>query len=364
MNGGKLNIRLLRLKYRLDRTFKRLAGRQTYLQMSSLTGFYGNIWEEAARALSAEFNEIAHGYWEVANGANRTFINNYMVQIDDPVILNVAGNKALCYRIIRDKGLPVPDHAGYTLNELEKAEDFIRRFDAGYFVIKPSTGTSGARGITTHIESFKECVRASVLASLFSDEILIERLIPGESYRLLVLDGEMILASRRTGVWVEGDGSSTVMGLLQKEQGRGAPAGRVRYTDSDRDLIATLSGQGLTPSSVIEKGGKALAKSVKGRAGGYSEVRTAYDEDATKLICAGLKKEAERAAAALNSRFAGIDIVTMNPSLPLAESRGAIVEVNTTPGLHHHYNLSGNGPSAQPAVQVLKYLLRAKNAAS
>lgn len=358
MNGGKLNIRLLRLKYRFDRGLKKLAGRQTYLQMSSLAGFYRKVWEEAARELSAEFSEIAHGYWEVSKGGKRTFINNYVVQIDDPVILNVAGNKALSYRIIRDSGLPVPDHACYTLNGIEKAGDFIKRFDAGYFVIKPSTGTSGARGITTHLEGFKECVRASVLASLFSDDILIERLIPGESYRLLVLDGEMILASRRKGVWVEGDGASTVMGLVQEELRRGAADGAARCTDSDRDLIATLRVQGLTPSSVVEKGRKVLAKSVKDRSGEYSEVRTAYDEDATGLICAGLKKEAERAAMALNSRFAGIDIVTMDPSKPLAEGRGAVVEVNTTPGLHHHYNLSGNGPTQRPAVKVLRYLLR------
>lgn len=359
MNNGNLNIRLLRLKYRFDRSLKKLTGRQTCLQMSSLTGFYRKVWAEAARELSAEFSEIAHGYWKVAKGDSTTFINNYVVQIDDPVILNVAGNKALSYRIIRDSGLPVPDHACYTLNRLEKAGEFIKRFDAGYFVIKPSTGTSGARGITTHLDGFKECVRASVLASLFSDEILIERLIPGESYRLLVLDGEMILASRRKGVWVEGDGTSTVMRLVREGLGRSG----ARCTDSDRDLIATLGGQGLAPSSVIEKGRKVLAKSVKDRAGEYSEVRTAYDEDATGLICAGLKNEAERAAMALNSRFAGIDIVTMDPSQPLAGGRGAIVEVNTTPGLHHHYNLSGDGPTERPAVKVLKYLLRAKNAA-
>jgi cyanophycin synthetase len=61
----------------------------------------------------------------------------------------------------------------------------------------------------------------------------------------------------------------------------------------------------------------------------------------------------------MNSGFAGIDIITLDPSVPLSESGGVINEVNTTPGLHHHYN-HANADSSGPAVDVLKCLLRSR----
>ena len=51
-----------------------------------------------------------------------------------------------------------------------------------------------------------------------------------------------------------------------------------------------------------------------------------------------------------------IDIITFNPGISLESSGGVINEINTTPGLHHHYNLL-NDHGTPPAVPVLKYLL-------
>lgn len=349
--SGNINISLLKLRYRLGRTLRKLAGREKYVHMTSLTGFYKRVWEEAAREIAANFTEIAEGYWKIEKGPCETFINNYVVPIDDPVVLNVAGNKSLSYRLLEEKGLPVPANSSFNIREMEVAERFMARHAGSYFVIKPSNGTSGARGITTHVRTREECLKASVLASLFSEEIIIERLIPGESYRLLVLDGRMILASKRKGLWLEGDGRSDVIALLDR--------GGIKTCGNDRDMDATLKAQGLTPGSIAEKGRRFLTKSLKNT--NFSEFRTVYDEDATRLIGPCLRQEAQLAAEALGSRFAGVDIVTTDPSVPLSKSKGAIVEINTTPGLHHHYNLSGYKPAVSPAVLVLNYLLDLKH---
>lgn len=352
-------LRTLRLRYRLGKSWDRLVGRESGLDMSTMTDFYKRTWSEAARELGAGFTEVAEGLWKVSTPERTTLINNYVVQIDDPVVLNIAGNKSICYRILKGAGLTVPENLTYTVDTIEAAEDFVLARKGSCFVVKPSAGTSGGRGITTHLKTFKECLRASVLASLYSRELIIERLVPGESFRLLVLDGQMILASRRTGLWITGNGTSTAKELAGKAAKSGA-APDAPVTEEDRDLEATLAAQGLAAGSVLRAGESVLAKSVKGRTGRYVEVRTAYDEDATGLICPELKKEAESAAAAMGTRFAGIDIVTIDPSVPLKRSGGAIVEVNTTPGLHHHYNLN-NTPAgthgSSPAVRVLGYLL-------
>ena len=91
---------------------------------------------------------------------------------------------------------------------------------------------------------------------------------------------------------------------------------------------------------------------------GTSEVRTTYDEDVTGRIGYGLKEQAVRAAHSIRSRFAGVDIITKDLAIPLEESGGVINEINTTPGLHNHYHLSGGMENhSPPAVPVLRYLL-------
>jgi D-alanine-D-alanine ligase-like ATP-grasp enzyme len=85
-------------------------------------------------------------------------------------------------------------------------------------------------------------------------------------------------------------------------------------------------------------------------------VRTVYDQSVTHLICKDIRERAERVARLLNSRFAGIDVITLDPALPLEESGGVINEINTNPGLHHHY-VCGDEDST-PALSVLSYLLK------
>jgi cyanophycin synthetase len=234
----------------------------------------------------------------------------------------------------------------------------MKKHAGSFFVVKPSQGTSGSRGITTSISTLRECRAAAALASLYGEEIIIERQIPGESYRLLVLNGKMIHATRRRGARVVGDGESTVSQLIGREnEKRRKAAGRPEIA-CDHDLRFTLQAQGLAEASVIPKEQEVLVKSCDLRRAGKNELRTVFNEDVTGLVCADLRETAVRAAEALNSRFAGIDIITLDPMVPLKECGGVINEVNTTPGLHHHYNLI-NGNGSAPAVEVLRYLLSA-----
>jgi cyanophycin synthetase len=57
----------------------------------------------------------------------------------------------------------------------------------------------------------------------------------------------------------------------------------------------------------------------------------------------------------IGSRFAGVDILTNDPSVPLAKSRGVFLELNTTPGIHHHY-IAPEGGSPPVAVAVLRHI--------
>lgn len=354
MHPIQLPFSLLSFGWRLEIRRQRLLGTTTIRDMSELIGFYERMWADAARILSARMTEIDRGLWRIDRGSCSTLIHNYIVPIDDPVTLHIAGDKALCHRILMGEGLRIPEHEVYTLTSFGTAEAFLSRHPGSYFVVKPAAGTSGARGVTTHVASVAECRRASVLSALYCDRILIERWVPGESYRLLFLDGEMIHASRRRGHRVVGDGRSTIGHLLgdaRLERGF-APA-----DPAARDVLGTLESQGLRPDSVPEPGRDVLVRSASRPLGRRVEVRTVFDDEATPQIGPALRAQTAAAVKAIGSHFAGVDLITTDPSRPLEETGGVIIEINTTPGLHHHYNLIGGQSAVPPAVRVLTRLL-------
>ena len=323
---------------------------------------YKEIWENAAMELNAGFIELAEGVWEVRYGDRETRLNNHLVQLDDPVVSSLAAKKDFCYSMLEKNGLPIPEHLTFRFDDLSKVKLFMEE-NGGFFVIKPARGTSAGLGVTTHITSFRECLNAIALASLHSHEIIIERLVPGECYRILILNGEIIHASRRRGLRVRGDGQSTIGELLIQEkkcfQEFSGNDSLISLKD-DRDITATLEAQRLTFESAPGAGQGVIVRSSELPSRKNVEVRTVYNENVTGLLCQDLRKQAVQAAQALNSRFAGVDIITLDPSVTLEESRGVINEINTTPGLQHHYNLL-NDHGTSPAVQVLKYLLDISN---
>ena len=352
-----LGLRLLQLACRVGNHWERARGTDTSSDMASFIPFYKSLWAGAARAIAAEFMEVAEGFWRVRLGSDSTLINNYIVQVDDPVVLRVAGHKALCHRLLRNEGLPVPDHQTYRINEIKKAQVFMRKYPEGYFVVKPAVGTSGGRGVTLYVRSPRECRRASIRASLLSDQVIIERLIVGQCYRLLFLDGEMIDAVRQRGVCVTGDGKSSIRQLLKERCAvSGAPFNASFYDNPD--YRATIAAQGLRDGFVPELGRTVLVKSCSAWDGKRADIRTDYDECVTNLICAELQAEAARAVKALRSRFASVELVTRNPAVSLEKSGGAIIEINTTPGLHRHCFGTGNGDGGKLALDVLSYLMR------
>jgi glutathione synthase/RimK-type ligase-like ATP-grasp enzyme len=79
-----------------------------------------------------------------------------------------------------------------------------------------------------------------------------------------------------------------------------------------------------------------------------------YDEDITALVGPGLAADGARVVAAIGSAWAGVDVVTDDPGVPLAE-RGAFLEINTTPGILHHCP-AGEG-ACPTAMRVLERLL-------
>ena len=350
---GRRALRVERLIARIRKIWeeKRNSAGQTYVHQR--VSEYQEIWRNVAIKLGAKFTALTDSVWELELNGKKTRILNDKLEFDNPVTLEIAGMKPLIYRLFAECGLRVPEHRTYHLDDWEQTIEFLKRHPKGC-VVKPANGTSSGQGVTTHIQTESELKAASILASLYCSDLLIEPMIPGECYRLLVLDGTLIHAVRRKGPTLVGDGVSTIATLLQVENDVRSSRGEPRL-DIDRDCLFTLDYQGLSLDSVLLQGQTILVKSVNDPRRKHVEVRTVYNDVVTHRICDSLRANAEAAASILNSRLVGVDFITVDPTVPLEKSGGVINEVNTTPGLHHHYD-AAREPFPEPAPRILQSL--------
>ena len=89
---------------------------------------------------------------------------------------------------------------------------------------------------------------------------------------------------------------------------------------------------------IIDLAGKeVLVCSLPPRETRSQELRTEYDERVTGEICDEVLEAARRVVQQLGVRFAGVDLLLTDPKQPLTVGSGVFLELNTTPGIHHHY---------------------------
>ena len=315
------------------------------------TAFYERVWREAAAELGATCRALGSGIVEIELDGVRTRAIENTCAIDDPATLLVLADKTVTYQMMEEEGLPTPRHVSFSLGDVRPAVAFIETCK-GDCVIKPARGTGGGRGVTTGIRTRWQLARAAALAAVYGDEILIEEQVAGDNYRLLYLDGELMDAFVRKGPAVVGDGRSSVAKLVKavnEDRSRhGAARSQVLLT-TDFDMRRTLAKQGLSLGSVPAVGQTVILKTVVNENGG------ADNSTAMQSLCPSIVADGARAVRALGVRLAGVDIITRDPSAPLTETGGVILEVNAPPNYYYHYQ---KADGAFPvALHVLRRLL-------
>lgn len=206
-------------------------------------------------------------------------------------------------------------------------------------VSKPSKNTFAGAGIVTGIEDREELER--VVQGQFKDypSVLLEEFFPdGKDYRLLVLDGTVIAAMYRTPATVIGDGKRTVQELIRDRDTERKQFKWILLGDTviDDDVLITMKKAGVTMETVLEDGQQFQLRNVCNLClGGETEecLDWVHPENAKLAI---------EAAATVQLRLAGLDILCEDIRKPIRETRGIIVEVNASPAMTmHHYPIHG-----------------------
>jgi glutathione synthase/RimK-type ligase-like ATP-grasp enzyme len=183
----------------------------------------------------------------------------------------------------------------------------------------------------------------ATLNKLHSRVMLVEEAIELPDYRLVLLNGDLISAYRRTPLSVIGDGHSTVSQLLADRQVAFDAVGRDTQIDVDDPRIAkSLGRRGLSTASVPEPREQLRVHDISNLSLGGTA------EDITDSVAHRWQDLGREIAAGLNLAFCGIDLFCADITDPQAEYR--VLEVNAAPGLDHYASV---GPKQQRIVRSL-----------
>jgi cyanophycin synthetase len=254
------------------------------------------------------------------------------------IATDITSDKQLTKSILIDQKIPVPfGKVVYT----EVSAVMAAKSIGMPVVLKPFNGNQG-KGVQTNLQNEEEVKKAFKKASKFSSGVLVEQYISGNDYRVLVVGDQVSAVSQRVSAMVIGDGVHTIEELIdiinsdpQRGEGHEKSLTKIKLDDIALDI---LNRNRLNLNYIPAKNERVLLR----ENGNISTGGTAID--CTEMIHPENAEIAVRAAEALGINIAGVDIVTEDITKPILETGGAVIEVNSAPGLRMHLYPSGGKP--------------------
>jgi len=265
------------------------------------------------------------------------------------IAVELASDKEETNKILGALGLPVPRQE--LVQSADAAWRAARRL-GGPVVLKPYNGNHG-RGITINVSGEAEVRAGFEAAREHSRSVIVETYLAGDDHRLLVVNGELIAATRRTPGHVVGDGKSTVAQLVEVVNGdprRGVGHEKVlTRIKLDREAELMLERAGYTADSVPKADEVVPLRSTANLSTGGTAT------DVTDIIHPDNRAMAERAVRAVGLDVGGVDFLSTNIAESYKNIGGGICEVNAAPGFRMHIAPSEGTPrdAAGPVIDML-----------
>ena len=265
------------------------------------------------------------------------------------IAVELASDKEETNKILATLGLPVPKQ------ELVQTEGQAVRAGQriGFPVVtKPYNGNHG-RGISIRLTTDAEVAQGFHVAREHSRSVIVETFMEGDDHRLLVVNGELVAATRRTPGHVTGDGARTVtqlIDLVNEDPRRGVGHEKVlTRLELDAQAQTMLARAGLQADSVPAAGQIVYLRSTANLSTGGTAT------DVTDVIHPDNREMAERAVRAIGLDVGGVDFLSKNITESYRAIGGGICEVNAAPGFRMHVAPSEGTPRdvAGPVIDML-----------
>jgi cyanophycin synthetase len=243
-------------------------------------------------------------------------------------------DKFLTYNLLKDAGISTPETVLVKENDEGLGEGRILLKRKSKVVVKPAQMDCG-KGITIDIQTINELDHAIDYARqrIASDNkgVLVQEMVHGDEYRLLVVDGKTAAITGRRPPFIMGNGKDSVASLIEientkPERNEGAGGGLIAKLKhiSLNDVERLNTPRFLKYIPALNEKIQVLKTSNLSRGG--------YSEDFTHVASRKLKELAEAAARATFLSTAGVDIITDD----ISGDTGSVIETNLFPGIRMH----------------------------
>jgi cyanophycin synthetase len=265
------------------------------------------------------------------------------------IAVELASDKEETNKLLANLGLPVPKQS--LVYSADSAVRAARRM--GYPVVtKPYNGNHG-RGITIHLTNEEEVRAGFAAANEHSRSVIVESFMTGDDHRLLVVNGELVAATKRTPGHVVGDGKHTIRQLvdvvnLDPRRGVGHEKVLTRLElDAQAEMMMTR--QEVNAETIPEAGKVIYLRSTANLSTGGTAT------DVTDIIHPDNRDMAIRAIRAVGLDVGGVDFLSTNIAESYKTHGGGICEVNAAPGFRMHVAPSEGTPRdvAGPVIDML-----------
>ena len=266
-------------------------------------------------------------YWQFGWGSRSRIFFESMSNADGQLGYQFQSSKVSGKAVFAALGFSTPEHLLVNhVSELAEAAEKV-----GWPCVVKPLFCGGGKGVTAGIRSISELEAAFAHARCYTNNaVMVEKFIPGDDHRLMVIDGKLFAAIRRAPSTVTGNGTSTILQLLAalncSRSLNMMKSGYLRPVESDQILEQQLERQGVDLDTVLHLGRTITLRSNANLSTGGTCT------DVTERVHPHVKHMAETVAKTMGLTTVGIDYITTDIEKSWQEG-GNLIEANTTPGL-------------------------------
>lgn len=290
------------------------------------------------------------------NGVKKYF-RNACLDINPLGASEIAKDKDYAAYFLHRLGYPTPIGRVFCTTEWAKsinstnnptaAQRYAKKIGWPIFV-KPNSLNRGAH--VYKVYNLAELKQVAAAISPHDNNFLIQKVVPGQDFRLVVLDNKLISAYQRLPLSINGDGRSTIRRLLTKKLKSFKQRGRQVNTGlNDPRVILHLHHLGLTWKSVPAKGSIISLLDNNNLSSGGQAI------DVTEKIHPSWRHLAIKITRDMGLRLCGVDFIIQG-GIDQPAKNYCVLEINASPGLNN-YLLIGN-KQKQAVEQLYLQVLR------
>ncbi|MBE0548907.1 MAG: cyanophycin synthetase [Rubrivivax sp.] len=313
------------IAYEEQATLKGLDAELKKFERQAPGGINNRLLLKAAYQYGVPVTALPGRVFQYGSGARSRWMDSTFTDITSIISARLARSKVAANALLRRAGLPVPQQV--VVRSIEAALAQARLM--GYPVVVKPSDLDGGKGVSAGIEDEDTLRRSYARAAAHSKNLVLEKHIPGNDFRLGIVHGQLAWATWREPAGVWGDGVNSIgqlVAIANRDPRRGTQKwSNMRPLTIDAEVQEILQAQGLHADSTLAPGQFARFRRTSNISAGGTPTNMMGKVHPDNIALA------VRAADILRLDFAGIDLITPDVTKSWLEMGGAICEINGQP---------------------------------